>query len=271
MISRKFLILTMLLAIPLLCAGSGSAEQKAARRESGPQVEAPAVLMWAADFLSQVKQFSVSIRAGYDVLQKTGQKIEFNELRNVTLARPDRMRVDVEQSDGDRTLILFDGEKITVSDPEQKTYAIADGPGDVDHAILFFLNDLRLKFPLAMMFVTKLPSELESRVRSVSFVERDDTMDVPCIHLAARTDEVDFQIWIPSQDAPLPRRVVITYKNEPGQPQFRADFSNWNLSPNLPQGFFTFTPPGDARQIPFLAQVKAAKAGVREAEKGGRK
>jgi hypothetical protein len=57
---------------------------------------------------------------------------------------------------------------------------------------------------------------------------------VPCDHLAVRTaGGVDFQVWIAQGDEPLPRRIVITYKDENGQPQFWADFSNWNLAPEL--------------------------------------
>jgi hypothetical protein len=252
--------------------GSGLAVQQ--EPSEGPlntKTEAAAQLMNAADFLSQARQFSVSIRAGYDVVQKTGEKIEFNELRRVTMVRPDHMRVDVERGDGDKTIVLFDGRDITVSSPDQKMYSSVSHPGDVDQTIHFFIDDLHLKLPLAMMFVKDLPSELQSRVRSVAVVENDVTMDVPCTQLAARTNDVDFQIWIPSKGDPLPRRVVITYKNAPGQPQFRANFSEWNLSPNLPEGFFAFNPSQDVQRIPFLAMLETAGSEARQVEKGEKK
>ena len=37
------------------------------------------------------------------------------------------------------------------------------------------------------------------------------------------------QLWIARGKEPLPRRVVITYKNAPGQPQFRADLYDWKI------------------------------------------
>jgi hypothetical protein len=43
---------------------------------------------------------------------------------------------------------------------------------------------------------------------------------------------------------------VITYKDENGQPQFWADFSKWNLAPDLSDALFAFTPPDREERIP---------------------
>src|SRR4051812_8780344 len=48
-----------------------------------------------AGTLAQAQGFSVTIRAGYDILQDTGQKITFGERRRFTLSRPDRLRIEV--------------------------------------------------------------------------------------------------------------------------------------------------------------------------------
>ena len=131
-------------------------------------------------------------------------------------------------------------------------------PGDLDGAVTYLLKDLGMPLPLAMMYLSRLPLEIENRVRSVETVEQTTIMDVPCVQLAARTDDVDFQIWVPSKGDPLPRRIVITYKHEKGQPQFWANLSDWNLSPNPSDQLFTFAPPEDVRQIPFLAQIASS-------------
>jgi hypothetical protein len=271
MILRKLLMSLILMLTVSLCTVFGFAAQEPVTADSDSDAEATALLMRMGDFLAQAKQFSVSIRAGYDVLQDSGQMIEFGELRKLTLVRPDKVRVDAERSDGEKVLVLFDGKEITVFSPEEKVFASATKPGDLDNAILHLRRDLQLRLPLAMLFVTKLRSELERRVRSVQFVEQTTLMDVPCVHLAARTSTVDFQIWIPSQGDPLPRRVVITYREEEGQPQYWANFSEWNLAPNPPEGFFSFTPAEGVQRIPFLAELKVAKPNVEEVKKGGEK
>jgi hypothetical protein len=49
--------------------------------------------------------------------------------------------------------------------------------------------------------------------------------------------------------------VVLTYKNAEGQPSFRAQFSDWNLTPDIQDNQFAFVPPEGARKIAFLAQL----------------
>ena len=59
------------------------------------------------------------------------------------------------------------------------------------------------------------------------------------------------QLWVAQGEKPLPQRVVITYIQDKGQPQFWAQFSEWNLSPAVPDSLFVFTPPEGARKIAF--------------------
>jgi hypothetical protein len=267
---RKILIgLCWVLSLQLTIASTIVAQSEAPAESA--DAEATNYLNKMADFLAKAEQFSVTLRIGYDVLQESGEKIEFGEIRKLVLRRPDRLRVDIEQSDGDKGLVIFNGKDITAYNEKDKVFASASGPGDLDGAVTYLVSELKLRLPLAMMFVSRLPSELERRVREVETVERSTIMDVPCVHLAARADDVDFQVWIPSDGQPLPRRVVITYKHEDGQPQFWADFFDWNLTPNPSESLFAFTPPEGVQKIPFLAQMETAKHSVEKEKKGDKK
>ena len=75
-------------------------------------------------------------------------------------------------------------------------------------------------------------------------------------HVALRKPDVDIQLWITHGDKPLIRRVVVTYRDAPGQPQFRADLSDWNFSPDASDARFAFHAPKDAEKIPFLLRGK---------------
>ena len=93
-------------------------------------------------------------------------------------------------------------------------------------------------------------TDLERLSSEVEFVEHNELGTPPTDHIAGRTAEVDYQVWIASDN--LPRRIVITYKNAPGQPQFWANLSDWNLAPQMSRDAFTFVPPSGAEQIPTL-------------------
>jgi hypothetical protein len=255
----------LLLILVGLSSWAFAQEQKPADKST--RAEAMYLLKYMAEYLSGAKQLQVRITSGYDVVQPTGQKIEFREARQVTLVRPDRLRIDVERDDGSNSLILFDGKNISACDVSRKVMATASRPGDIDGAMKYFVKDLKMRIPLAMLFTATLPAEVEERLMSAEVVQRVTLLDVPCLQVAARADNVDFQVWIPQTGEPLPRRIVISYRNETGQPQFWADFSQWSLAPDLPDSTFTCAPPDGTERVPFLAEIPKV-SGV-PATKGG--
>jgi hypothetical protein len=117
----------------------------------------------------------------------------------------------------------------------------------------YFMNNLDMRFPLADLLSSKLAETLSARVRAIYYVEQASIAGVPCDHLAFRGDQADAQLWIARGDQPLPYRLVITYKKAEGQPQFWAQFSDWNLSPDIPDSLFVFTPPEGAAKIAFAS------------------
>ncbi len=220
------------------------------------QREAADILKAMAKYMAGLPAFTVTVRQGYDVVQATGQKIEFGETRKISMERPDRLRVEEVASDGTRDLAIFDGRTITVLKADAGVYAQAPQPGTVDDGLVYLVRDLKLRMPLAQVFSTRLPDELPKRVKTIDYVEETDIYGVPTNHIAGRTDSVDFQFWITEGDYPLPLRVVITYLHSPGEPQFWANFQDWNTSPKFAADTFQFKPPEGTRQIPFAVQVK---------------
>lgn len=264
-ISGTLFLAVLLAAVPLPAAETPAA----APASPNPAMEQ---VMRMANFLAQAKELSVTSQTGYDVVQESGQKIEFGESRKLTLMRPDRFRMDTERSDGDTTTAVFDGKAITVFNPKKNMYATTEVQGDIDAAIRYFVKDLKMRLPLAMLWVTALPSELEKRIVEADIVETASVQGSPCIHVAVRGETVDFQVWIPTTGDPLPRRIILTYKNEEGQPQYWANFSDWNLAPNPPATLFSLDIPKEATRIAFLSQVsKAAKSAAPAAKQGGKK
>ena len=182
-----------------------------------------------ADFLAGTQRFSVSLHAGYDAVQKSGQKIEFGDMRKVTVSRPDRLRMEGERSDGVKTLTVFNGKEIVLIDETSNVYATAPQPGGLDDTIVYFVKDLGMKLPLAVLLVSQLPAELKARVRSVDYVERTNIDGSPSHHLAARTDMVDFQIWVADGDKPLQTYGVSTGKSS--TPTVRGQFQFYLRQP----------------------------------------
>jgi len=102
-------VVLALVAAPTLAADN--ATDTAATQQD---LEAGRILYEMANVIAKAPAMSVTIRSGYDAIQEDGQRIEFGEKRRITLQRPDRVRVEVQRSDGDKGQILFDGKTITV-------------------------------------------------------------------------------------------------------------------------------------------------------------
>ena len=256
------LSLVMLFCLLAGCASTGTgdpAAQKASPQAASQMPEDPRDYFESmAQFVSGAQQFQTTVRMGFDVLQESGQKIEFNERHRVTIARPDRLRAEILKSNGEEGIILFDGRKVTAYNHTLNVFAQAEKVGNIDEVLDYFLYDLDMRLPLALMFMSDFPAEMEARLEELDFVEVSAVTEVPCVHLAGRTDEIDFEVWIPETGAPLPVRLTITYRDEEGQPKFWADFDNWDMAPAIADADFTFTPPAGAERIPFLVEIEKA-------------
>ena len=214
---------------------------------------ARALLLGMANFIAQAPGLSVTMRSGYDAIQVDGQRIEFGERRKILMQRPDKLRVEVERSDGERGGVVFDGRWITAFNARENVYARVEKVASLDETLVYMVRDLRATVPLARLLTTGFPADLDKRATEVTLVEESTLFDVPTAHLAVRTPDIDLQLWVARDPEPLPRRVVITYKNAPGQPQFRADLYDWKITPKFDARSFTFVPPAGAEQITYLA------------------
>jgi len=74
---------------------------------------------------------------------------------------------------------------------------------------------------------------------------------------AFRQEGTDWQIWIEQGSRPLPRRLVITSVDKEEAPQYFATMM-WDLTANTDDANFVFTPPKDAKSIPWNKSTYAA-------------
>jgi hypothetical protein len=241
---------------------------KPAADTATPDIEerALSILKKANDFLVQAQHFSVTVVDGYDTVQVSGVKIEYGATRKYTIRRPDRVRLDTEQRNGNQRGFRFDGKEIAVFDSDQKVYATAEHPGTIDEAFNYFVDQLQMPLPLSQLFSSTLPGMLDS-TPFLRYVDTQTIAGVRCDHLVGRRKGVDFQVWVAQGDQPVFQRLIISYKYAEGEPQFWAQFSDWNFSPDVPDSLFAFTPPEGSEKIPFAPRTQA-KAETSE-KKGG--
>lgn len=248
----SWLLIAMLVACPVQAADAP------ARTES--QLQAAAVLKSMAEYLADLTAFSCTSANRFEAVQPNGQRIEFGATRRISLARPDRLRIEEVAGDGATDLVLFDGKQITMLSADDNVYAQAPQPPSIEDALVYYVRDLRMRMPLALLLSTHVRTELPALAKEIDYVERTQIRGQAAHQIAGRGESVDFQLWIAEGASPLPLRIVITYKLEQAQPRFEADISDWNTSPQFAGNTFQLVLPADARKIPFAVQLLAPVA-----------
>ncbi len=77
----------------------------------------------------------------------------------------------------------------------------------------------------------------------------------PCHHLAFGQEHIDWQLWIEDGDRPLPRKLVVIYKNDPGVPRYTVRLTRSTLEDELPDEGFEAVIPEESTPIEFLDQA----------------
>jgi len=80
-----------------------------------------------------------------------------------------------------------------------------------------------------------------------------------CYHLAFKDVGADFELWLPIQGEPLPKRFKVVQKGRTGQPVIDVTFNEWNLAPPITDATFKPKLPADYEGIAMLQRAAAIK------------
>jgi hypothetical protein len=166
----------------------------------------------------------------------------------------------------------YDGRTITVLDKENNVYATLEAPATIDATFDKLQDDYGVVLPLADLLYADPYAVLTAGVTYGRYLGIHLAAGVPCHHLAFSQPTIEWQIWIDAGDKPLPRKLVISYVDEPGEPQYSATIRRWTLDTKVPDGLFTFEAPEGALKIDAQAMKPPAAetAAAATAPKGGR-
>jgi hypothetical protein len=230
-----------------------AAEKDANQQVTGDQgtaidPEALAILKKATDYLTALTQFRLKGYKEVDVVQESGQKFQFFSSFDVYLKRPNNMFVSRMDDDGGIRRFWYDGKTASMYDEGEKVYGQIQVPGTIDEMLDYLETVIEAPPPLADLLYNDL-SFLSERALSGMYLEVSYVLNMACDHLAFRGESVDWQLWIDRGEKPLIRKIVITYKELPGEPQLSARLAEWDLKPQLSDTLFQFSIPEGARRI----------------------
>lgn len=208
------------------------------------------VLKKMSDYLAAQQQVSLWITETSDRASESGEKFQLSSQQVTYVQRPDRLAVDV-STDKARTRIVYDGSGVTVIDMTKNLYGVIPAQGPVDSVLDMLARQYGMAVSADDLLYKGAYSRLEGRIRVAQDLGVETLYGQPCYHLAFIGDNVDFQIWVQSGDEPMPRKVLIVYRNAPGRPRCQLDITRWDVGA-ISSSVFNVEVPTGARQIKIL-------------------
>jgi hypothetical protein len=222
----------------------------------------PAISEEASAALSQMgqtllgKQFSFQARTLRVYADADGRFLHIGHTMKVLVQRPNHMRVDIDGDDG-ATQVFYDGKTLVLYGPAKKEYVSIPVPDTIEGMAKEADSRIGFDFPL-LDFLTAAPDKaVLSGVTDAKIVNEVTIDGAPANHLTLfQPPGLELELWLAKTAQALPERLFITYRSVPGQPNFIAQFSDWNFSVTPTDADFTFQPPEGAKQV----ELKAASS-----------
>jgi hypothetical protein len=253
--ASAWLVGILMLAGSLHCAPA-KATAPAVSEEPAVDPRAKASLAHMADYLRTLPSFTVHGQTTREEVVNGDFKIQRSSEANVTVKRPDRLRADVVDDAGSRTFV-YDGRFVSLYTKPGNYLATAAAPPTIREMLDVMLERYAVELPLLDILYTAAGGDAASRILEAGHIGPSRIGGVECEHLAFRGPRADWQVWVERGPRPLPRKVVVTTRDDPTLPEFTA-LLRWDVSPAIEKSTFELTPPEGAQPIPFRPLAEAA-------------
>lgn len=208
-----------------------------------------------SDYLGGLSEFGLEAEESYDEIDDWGQKITLTNVRAVGIRRPNKFVADVRGDTLNRT-VWYDGSTVSILSKEHNVYGSMAAPSTIDAFLDELADNYDVVLPLGDLIYSDVSPVLDSAVFG-RYVGLHHVGERKAHHLAFTTETLEWQIWIDAGEHPLPLKLVITYFEEPGEPQYSAIIRKWNVAPKLNDALFVFEAPEGAEKIEVSAIAPA--------------
>jgi hypothetical protein len=206
------------------------------------------ILKAMTDYLAGQQTLSASFDSDIEIITPELQKIQFTSSGQIKLARPDKLRVTRTGGYTDVELV-YDGKTVSLYGKNVKSYMQADAPGNVDKMIDTLQAYSGAGMPGTDLLLSNAYDELMMTAIEGKHIGHGVVDGVECDHLAFRTPETDWQIWIEIGAKPVPRKYVITSKTLTGAPQYTLRIKDWKTDGFTDPETFAFKAPEGATKV----------------------
>ena len=212
------------------------------------EAQAKSLFKSMSDYLAAQKAISFAYDSTLEVVTDQEHKLGLASSGTLTLNRPDKLHA--KRTGGFANVeMVYDGKTLTMLGKNANAFAKAEEPGSIDQLVDVLRKKYDRPVPAADLLMANPYDELIPQVVDAKDLGSGVIRGVECDHLAFRTDEVDWQIWIAQGDRPYPCRYVITSPKVKGSPQYTIDVRDWKTGAEVASDSFSLTVPQGAKEL----------------------
>ena len=217
--------------------------------------------------LAAAKAITVATSETRDRVRVSGAKEQMSLTAVYTVRRPDRFYSKMTGGRGLET--WYNGKTLTIVAHPHKVFAQAPMPETIDRTLDALAERYDMPLPMGDLFYGSAEQALLSDTTKGGYAGTENVGDTRCVHLAFQDTGVDWDLWLPEQGEPLPKRFKVVQTARSGKPVVDVTFTKWDLS--APPGDDLFVPkvPADYEGIAVLQRAAAIKKTAAPADAGG--
>lgn len=204
-----------------------------------------------SDHLIKAKTFVMEADLLIDEVLDSGLLIQRAANLKLQAQRPNGLRA-IMTSDTEHRTIWYDGKTVTIADVDDNVHVAVPVPDKIGPAMDHLMDRYGVSIALSDFFHENPYEALIASVERAYYIGMSQVNGVACHHLAFAQESVDWQIWIEDGERPLPRKLVIVYKNDPGAPHYTATLAAVKLQDPVPQDTFKAVIPDGSLRIDLL-------------------
>jgi len=216
-----------------------------------PQVRE--VMKLVCNELSSAKTITYHAEINFDSVLPSYVKLQYAAAMDTAIQRPDHLAISYKSDLGAKE-IWYDGKTLTIFDPVHRAYASVPAPDSIDAMLTQVTEEKNLSVPLEGFDFSHPCERVYPQIQRGKYVGINDVGGIDCDHVAFVQQELDWQLWIDHGNNPVPRKIVITYKKLPAQPQWAAVLSNWRFNRTLPASLFQPKIPKGTIKTSFIGE-----------------
>jgi hypothetical protein len=201
-----------------------------------------------SDYLAAQKAISFEYDTTLEIVTRQNQKLGLASSGTLTLNRPDKVHATRTGGFADVELV-FDGKTLTLLGKNANSYAQVEASGTIDQLVDVLRNKYGRAVPASDLLMSDVYSQLMPLVVDTKDLGSGVIGGVECDHLAFRTEDVDWQIWIAQGNRPYPCRYIITSTKVTEGPQYTIDVRAWKTGTEVASDPFGLQLPTGAKKL----------------------